>query len=498
MQTDSETAQPTIEEILESEKYLAETIFKDKSQAFLDTRKWIHTNPLKAKEMIAALSESNPKFRDLSGDPDLWFRQEQFLEWGDKKTMLLLAGRGWGKTHFSSNYIISEMQRKKQVIVLFAADYNSAKRTNFFGSSGIISCMSPDLLDKCEVNKTDLTITFPNGSHLISISTENFVKAKGLSADQVIMDELANYIYAEETLIEARLILRLGEMKLLITTTPTPTKIIRDLVADDDVKVISGKSSDNYFLPQSYAVGLKKKLSRRMWQQEGLALLHDENPYAMFKQSDIDQCRVKLEDLDLYSFHRFVIAVDPSLGGDDLTGIVVMGLFEGKYYILEDQTMEHPTPEQWSKRVINLFSKYNEYGDCRVVVEKNAGGNLLKSTLDHAARKYLGGIMPPIQLIHAKVGKKLRAEPLSAAIERHDVMFVGVFEEMEMQMCSWNPTNAANEKSPDILDATAYCYNSLSKSAVGPITVSYGGTSYSNSNSKLPSQQEANKYCGYR
>jgi phage terminase large subunit-like protein len=59
--------------------------------------------------------------------------------------------------------------------------------------------------------------------------------------------------------------------------------------------------------------------------------------------------------------------------------------------------------------------------------------------------------------VHARKGKLLRAEPISALYEQGRVHHVGAFPQLEDQMCSY----AGGGDSPDRLDALVYCLTEL-------------------------------------
>ncbi len=64
----------------------------------------------------------------------------------------------------------------------------------------------------------------------------------------------------------------------------------------------------------------------------------------------------------------------------------------------------------------------------------------------------------PIRLVHASRGKIVRAEPVSALYEQGRVHHVGMFAELEDQLCSFAP---GSPHSPDRLDALVYAISDL-------------------------------------
>lgn len=431
-------------------------------------RQFIHSNPRIAKDVISRMFfEDELTKNDLLHDWKLWARPEQRFTFDKYYTaILLLCGRGWGKSHWLSNAIIDDaLSADNRRLLLMAADYNNLKKVNFLGDSGIISCINPNI--DYEFNKSDLTLTFENGSQIISYSAEAYDKTRGSQYHNAYIDELAAWQYAEEGLEAARLVLRLGlNPRLFIATTPRPTPVIKSLAADDRTMVVHGKTGDNYFLPQSYLSELQRTLTDRMFRQECLAEILDDNPYALFQMSHINRDRVQRRP----ELRRIVVAVDPAISANedsDETGIIVAGLgFDNHAYILEDCTVSSATPEEWRRAVIGAYEKWEAD---RIVAEVNQGGDMVEHVLRSGRPETR---IPPILKIRASKGKAIRAEPVAAFYERGEVHHVGTHLHLERQMTEWDPVNS--KKSPDRLDALVWAITELLVGYKGNASVSYG------------------------
>ena len=84
----------------------------------------------------------------------------------------------------------------------------------------------------------------------------------------------------------------------------------------------------------------------------------------------------------------------------------------------------------------------------------NNGGDLVESvirTIDTTV---------PYTAVRASRGKIVRAEPIAALYEQKRVHHVGLFKELEDQMCSY--TGLQSSKSPDRLDALVWALTGLS------------------------------------
>lgn len=180
--------------------------------------------------------------------------------------------------------------------------------------------------------------------------------------------------------------------------------------------------------------------------------------------------QVKAED-----FLRVVVGVDPAItSGEDAdeTGIVVVA--SGPHqpdtcniehctihaYVLEDATLPRSsksTPERWATRVVEA---YDEWNAGIVVVEGNAGRELLKSVL-HTIRPTM-----PVDIPNARFNKVTRAEPIVALYEQGRVHHIGdpaSFALLEDQMTTWVPTGSRGRgsSSPDRMDALVWAISEL-------------------------------------
>ena len=115
----------------------------------------------------------------------------------------------------------------------------------------------------------------------------------------------------------------------------------------------------------------------------------------------------------------------------------------GHAYVLQDLSGKY-SPTTWAEKAI---AAYRYHAADRIIAETNMGGDLIENTLRVVDRNV------PIRRVTARRGKLIRAEPVSALYEQGRVHHVGMFKELEDQMCSFSPASA---KSPDRMDALVY------------------------------------------
>jgi phage terminase large subunit-like protein len=268
-------------------------------------------------------------------------------------------------------------------------------------------------------------------------------------------DELAAWQYPEETWSNLQFGLRLGERpQSLVTTTPRPIRLLKQLIANPLNVITRGSTFDNAEnLPASALAEFRARYEgTRIGRQELHGEILDDVPGAIWLRDTIDKARVAKAP----ETARVVVAIDPavtSTEGSDETGIVAAGKgVDGQYYVLCDRSCRM-SPLGWANRAIVA---YDEFRADRVVAEVNNGGDLVELTVRNAR-----GNVPYVG-VHASRGKRVRAEPIAALYEQGRVHHVGTLPELEDQMCTFLPEG--NEDSPDRVDALVWALTFLSES----------------------------------
>lgn len=256
--------------------------------------------------------------------------------------------------------------------------------------------------------------------------------------------------------------------RTLITTTPKPVKLLKELLAREgqDVAVVRGSTYDNRenLAPAFFSQIIRQYEGTRLGRQELLAELLSDTPGALWQLDWLDRDRVSEAPKEL---RRVVIAIDPAVStseNSDETGIIVAGTDQrGHAYVLEDISGKYP-PHEWARRAVAAYQRHKAD---RIVAEKNQGGEMVESTLRNVSRNV------PVKLVHASRGKVTRAEPISALYEQGKVHHVGGFAVLEDQMCAFTSDFDRTRMgySPDRVDALVWA---LTEIAGGPGPVKTG------------------------
>lgn len=264
-------------------------------------------------------------------------------------------------------------------------------------------------------------------------------------------DELAAWRYPEAW-DQLQMGLRLGDdPRVVVTTTPRPTELVRALAASPTTRVTRGRTLDN---ARNLAPGVVEALTARygntrLGRQELDGEILDDAPGALWRLAMFDASRVDTAP----TMRRVVVAIDPAVTaheGSDETGIIVAGLgLDGRAYVIEDLSGVYPA-EQWARRAVEAYRRHRAD---RIVAEVNNGGDLVASVLRAVDRAV------PVAQVRATRGKALRAEPVAALYEQGRVSHVGLLARLEDQCVSWDP--ASDSRSPDRLDALVWALTDL-------------------------------------
>jgi predicted phage terminase large subunit-like protein len=397
------------------------------------------------RALLDGLSDSDAD--DLLHDWRFWARPDQLAPPGDWRTWLILAGRGWGKTRTGAEWVRAEVEAgRRGRLALIGATAADVRDVMIEGESGIMATARPSFRPVYEPSKR--RVTWPNGAIATAYSADEPDRLRGPQHDGAWPDELAAWRYPE-ALDMLMFGLRLGnDPRSVVTTTPRPTKLIRELITAPTTTVTTGSTYDNLAnLAPAFAEQIIRKYEgTRLGRQELLAELLTDVPGALWTYAMLEDRRAAPDLV------RVVVAIDPAVtsGEDsDETGIVVAGLgVDGRGYVLADRSCRL-SPDGWASRAVGAF---DDHRADLVVAEVNNGGDMVESTV-RTVRKTL-----PYKKIHASRGKQTRAQPVAALYEQGRVSHVEVFPELEEQLTTWTPESGT---SPDRLDALVWALTEL-------------------------------------
>jgi len=409
---------------------------------------------------LTQLNQAEAKAIELRTDWLETAREKQLQPQTDHYIWLILAGRGWGKTRTGAQDIaLYALRNPNSICAVVAPTAGDLRRVCFGGPSGLISILPKECFSDSKERKgysSSLSeVRLFNGSKIVGYAASEPERLRGPQFHRAWCDEVAAWRYPE-AFDQLMFGLRLGDNpQCLITTTPKPTKIIKDLAAREDVIITSGSTFENEAnLADSALAMLKDKYEgTTLGRQELYAEIIENLEGALWTSALIDE--VRLPDDTEKELKNIIVAIDPAVTNNedsDETGIVVVGKdHNNEYYVLEDATGKY-SPDQWARKAINC---YYDWGADRIVAEVNNGGDLVERLLRGM------DLNIPYRSVRATRGKLIRAEPIAALYEQRRVHHIGYFPELESQMCSYL---GETKPSPDRLDALVWGLSELSKS----------------------------------
>lgn len=357
------------------------------------------------------------------------------------------------------------------------------------GESGFLNVCPPWNRPVYEPSKRRLT--WPCGAIATLYTGEEPDRLRGPEHDLAWADEVAAWKYAEKAWANLLMGLRLGDKpQAIITTTPRPIHIIRELLADccpagevvsgKQARLTRGKTKDNMAnLPPDFIRQILKRYEgTRLGAQELEGEILEAAEGALWTPAILEHGRITTEPE--YRAGRFwvlnkkgvwikllrvVVGVDPATTTSrksDETGIIVVGIGEdGNGYVLADYSCKK-TPPEWSQQLLLACKTWG--ADC-IVLETNRGGDLV----EHTVRLAWGGeILPRIVTLNSQEDKFSRIEPYvglypdpEAQQKRSEetVHHVGHHKQLEDEQCTWVP--AQTPQSPNRIDALGFALAEL-------------------------------------
>jgi predicted phage terminase large subunit-like protein len=387
---------------------------------------------------------------------DTFARPEQQPPPGDWAVWLIKSGRGWGKTRTGASWVHKRaMEFPNRWIAMIARTPADARDYMIEGPGGLLRNTHPKERPNYEPSKR--RITWPNGSWATIYSDDEPDQTRGFSGDTAWLDEFAKFKNPIEVWDNLQFGMRErsnDRPRQLITTTPRPLQILRDIETRPTTRTVTGSSYDNRDnLDDTWFAQLHRYEGTRIGRQEIHGEILEDMAGALWTRSMIETYRVR----EPVVMRRVVVAIDPSASSgeeSDEAGVICVGRgVDDHAYVLADGS-ERMSPTQWANRAVLLYERHQAD---RIIAEVNNGGEMVEATLRIVSPSV------PFRAVHASRGKVIRAEPVSALYERGLVHHVGGFPALEDQMCAFTTDfdRKAQGYSPDRVDALVWAMTDL-------------------------------------
>lgn len=399
--------------------------------------------------------------------------------------IIVRAGRRGGKTVGASIKAVRSFLAGMRV--LYAAP--TTEQHERFWKEVSAALDEPVMAGIYRKNESEHFIELPKTEQRIKAKTAwNADTLRGDYADLLILDEFQLVNEDAWRLVGAPMLIENNGSAVFIYTPPSlSTKAItkaKDVryasklfkAAEDEMKLAAEQgresrwlaihwgSAENPFVSREGIAEVSRDMTALGIRQEILAEDTDEVPGALWKLSMIDDTRVS--ESQVPDLERIAVGIDPTGSTGNEAGIVCSGrgpaprgwepspdilarckdvMTLRHIYILADNSKPNATPRTWGQAAVNLY--FERKAD-RMYGERNYGGDMVESTIRQAE----GGQSVAYSDANATRGKVVRAQPVVAGYERGIVHHVGVFPELEAEMCSYVEGNP----SPNRMDALVW------------------------------------------
>ena len=408
----------------------------------IDPRVWYCTAPGRTCDGRPHEGYEYPHARADQWPPPL---HEDWMFW------VLLSGRGAGKTRAGAEWL-RNMTRYTGRLSMIAPTAADLRDVMIEGDSGILRVceQSAGYVPIWEPSKKRLT--FPNGAICIGYTAEEPDRLRGRNDGAGWLDEPGHYDNVDYVWSMFMYGLRGGaHPRVAITTTPTPTPWLRELLLDPHARVTRVSTFANEAnLPDAFIEQMRLKFAgTRMGRQELYGEVLEDVEGALWSNELLAATRVTT----LPPMARIVVGVDPagtSIKRSDETGIVVAGKgYNGDLYVLADYSGRY-TPLEWAQAARDA---YVDWQADLIVAETNYGGEMVEQNL-----RLNVGAFARTKMVNSRRGKFIRAEPVFGLFEQNKAHLAGQWNTLEDQLTSWVPGTG---RSPDRLDAMVHAAHEL-------------------------------------
>ena len=390
------------------------------------------------------IARSGAAWRDIA-------RPAQLPPPGDWSTWIFEGGRGAGKTRTGAEFILEEVAAgRTERIHLVAPTVADYRDVMVEGPAGILTVASNS--SRPEWLPSRRRLDFPNGTVALCFSADEPDRLRGPQCGTGWLDEICAWKYPAAAFDMFMFGLRMGKSpRVLITTTPRPIKLLREIKALPSTVLTKSTTYENRdnLAESFFSQIITKYEGTRLGRQEILGEVLEDNPGALWNLTQIDNLRVT-EPPEL---SRIVVAIDPAITSNpdsDETGIIIAARGRDKHgYVLGDWS-QISSPDTWARAAIRAFHQFKAD---RIVAEVNQGGDMVETIIRTVDRNV------PYRAVHASRGKSTRAEPIAALYEQGRIHHIGTHAGLEDQMIQWDPV--ASKDSPDRVDALVWSLTDL-------------------------------------
>lgn len=414
-------------------------------------------------------------------------QEAHLLLGGPQRHTLLVGGARSGKTFLICRTIAMRSLKAAGARALIARHrFNHVKASVWADTwPKMMKLCFPEAAARTKYDKTDFRAILPNGSEVWFAGLDDkdrTEKILGQEYSTIFLNECSQIGWGTVETVRTRLAQNIGlKLRMFYDLNPglvthytnrifvekrEPIPPYKGLKNPGDYAWMRINPTDNtQNLPPEYLKELEN-LSARAKQRFLAGEWGSATEGALWTYETIETHR----STDCPDLQRIVVAVDPSgtHGDDDQrsdhVGIVVVGLgVDGHAYVLEDLTCKAP-PRIWGRIICSAYERHEADA---VVAETNFGGAMVQEVI-RAASSESNQTLNFIE-VKASRGKVVRAEPVSALYEQGKVHHVGLFPELEDQLCLAAGTLVETDCGPVPIEKVNTHHRVLTRNGFAPV-----------------------------
>lgn len=427
-------------------------------------------------ELAAYLQAATDAMEQLCFDWPRQARPEQLEPHRAYRIWMLLAGRGFGKTRTGAETVRKWAEaRPGGHYAVIAKTHREVFNVCFNARlAGLLAVIPPRLVRT--FNKSEPYLELTNGAIIRGFGAQDPDTLRGYDFDGAWLDEYAAWpIQSAQGVFDMTwfCLREAPDPHMVISTTPKPLPHVKKLLSRaakqaarksrPRVVITRGRTLDNAANLSAEALEelMEQYAGTRLGRQELNAEMLNDVEGALWKNVWIEAGRV--DKVDVPKLVRTVVSVDPAdtvSDTSDETGIVAVGRGEdGDHYVLADRSMRIAGMAA-ARRIWQCYLDV----DADLVIYEGSSAWMRDILVDAWAVMQKEGLLPggdpPLDVVQARVSKRVRAEPVAARyeVEPPRVHHVGAFPVLEDQLTTWTPESG---QSPDRLDALVHAVTYL-------------------------------------
>ncbi|MDX1744965.1 MAG: terminase family protein, partial [Halobacteriales archaeon] len=207
---------------------------------------------------------------------------------GNWRTLMVLAGRGFGKTRMGAEWVRERVEEGATRLNVVGATASDTRDIIVEGPSGIISVCPPWMGARYQPTKRRIIFEGMDDNPVVMcFSADEPDRLRDHQCEYAWVDELAAWRYEQEAWTQLMLGLRLGTFpRVIVTTTPRPTRTIKRLVRSPSTHMVTGSTYENWDnLAESFTEEIVAAYEgTRIGKQELYAIILDDSPGALWNR----------------------------------------------------------------------------------------------------------------------------------------------------------------------------------------------------------------------